>query len=334
MKKFLTAILGAAVISVSALGFTACGGNNKSEGISVYMPDGAPALAMASLMSVEADFGKDVNYHVVDATEIGSHVTYTDMYKNADLCVLPVNDASTLIGDGTKYKMLGTVTHGNLYIVSATEKIDLTRENFAEEISGKRLGVVQMAKFPGAAVKLILNDYEVTESVTLQPITPAEVTGVNPSCDYFVIPEPAATTRVSNANLNLKFAGASLQDLYGDGNGYPQAVIVAKTSLIKSDPEFIAQFTKSLEWSAEWLKSDSVTGNDIFNAVKAHYADPENTTPAFTAEQLTTEVIAHCAVNFKPSKDCKTEVQTFLSKLKAVNPDFASEVTDGFFYIV
>lgn len=319
MKKFLTAIFGAAVIAASALGFTACG-NKDSGGISVYMPDGAPALAMAQLMSVEADFGKDVAYRVVNAEEIASHVTYNDDGKNADLCVLPVNDAVPLLGDGSKYQMLGTLTHGNLYIVSATGKTELTRDNFAEELSGKKVGVVQKAKFPGAVIGLILKDV----NVTLQGVTPAEVTGVNPTCDYFVIPEPAATTRVNNANLNLKFAG-SLQELYGDGNGYPQAVLVAKSSLIKSNPEFISRFTKALEWSAKWL--ESVDGVDIFNAVKAHYPDPDNTTPAFTAAQLTTEVIKHCSVNFVKASACKEEVQTFLTKLGVAN------ASDKFFYI-
>lgn len=328
MKKFLCAVLGALTAAVSALGFTACGGGNVADALNVYMPDGAPALAMAQLMSVEAGFGKNVTYRVVGANEIASHVTYNDDGKNADLCVLPVNDASKLLKDGSKYKMLGTVTHGNLYFVSAADKTELTEENLATELAGKKVGVVQLDKFPGAAVKLLLKDYNI-DNVTLQGVNPQEV-GATSGCDYFVMPEPAATAKVKAAGL--KFAG-SLQRLYGDGNGYPQAALVAKCSLINSDPDFIAKFTKSLTYGAEWLLSESVSAEDILGAIKVHYPDPANTQPSFSAAQLTKTVIENCAVSFVKSADGKAEVQTFLTKLKAVNADFADEVTDGFFYI-
>ena len=115
MKKILSTLLSAVIVGVSALGFAAC--NNQSKGIEVYVPDGAPALAIAQLVAEDMQFGKEVNYHVVDADSISSNVTYGDMNKNADLCILPVNAASKLLGDGANYKMLGTVTHGNLYLV-------------------------------------------------------------------------------------------------------------------------------------------------------------------------------------------------------------------------
>lgn len=328
MKKILTALISAALIGVSAFCFAAC--DKKSKGIDVYVPDGAPALAIARLMAENMQFGKEVNYYVVDAESITSTVTYEDMSKNADLCVLPVNDASLLLGEGSKYKMLGAVTHGNLYIVSATEKTALTADNFAEEISGKKLGVVQMAKFPGALTKLILSEYGVSESVTLQAVQPAEVTGISSDFDYFVIPEPAASTRIVNAKLNLKQVG-SLQELYGGQNGYPQAVLVAKNSLIESSPEFIAEFTAALSSGAQWLLKDEVTSEIILNVIKAHYPDPENTTPVFN--KLSKTVIKNCAVSFVKAADCKTEVKSFLSKLKGVNAAFADIVTDNFFYI-
>ena len=328
MKKLFISLLCAVCIAVSALGFGACA--KKQNGISVYMPDGAPALALAKLMSEEADFGKNVNYHVLGAEEIASFVSYDDADKNADLCILPINDASKLVGDGSEYKMLGTVTHGNLYILSFGDKPKLTSQNFAAEVSGKKVGVVQLAKFPGTAFKLLLSKYGISRNVTLQGVNPLEVSPAN-DCDYFVVPEPAASTKVK-AIPGMDFVG-DLQELYGGDNGYPQAVLVAKNSLIENDNDFITQFKDSLISSADWLLSDVVSADDILSAIKAHYADPENTTPSFTTATLTPTVIKHCAVKFVSAADCKTEVITFLNEIKLLNPDFTAEVSDDFFYV-
>ena len=329
MKKFLTAVLCALALCASAFGFSSCG-NKNNGGITVYAPDGAPALALAQLMSEENGFDKNVSYHIVSSAEINSCVTYTDDSKNADLCILPVNAASKLLGGGERYKMLGTVTHGNLFIVASADKQTLTSENFASALSGKKVGVVNFAAFPGSAAKLILNKYGISDSVTLENVAATQVTGTETQYDYFVIPEPAASTRVANANLNLKQVG-SLQSLYSE-NGYPQAVLVAKNSLIEKEPAFITEFIGAMTDGANWLLNESVGADIILSAVKKHYADPENTKPAFTAANLTKAVIRNCAINFVSSADSKERVKTFLNELTAVNDGTATAVSDGFFY--
>ena len=50
MKKFLTTVLSLVLIGVSSLGFTACKGVDGT-GIDVFVPDGAPALAIAQLLA-------------------------------------------------------------------------------------------------------------------------------------------------------------------------------------------------------------------------------------------------------------------------------------------
>lgn len=329
MKKFLTAILCAALCAVFATAAAACSKKENGE-LTVFMPDGAPALSMARLMYEEPDFGRKVNYRVVDSSEINSCVTYTDETKNADLCVLPVNAASKLLGSGERYKMLGTVTHGNLFIAAASEKEELTRENFAESIQNAKVGVVNLSAFPGAVFKLLLEKYSAT--ATLENVAATAVSGVQSEFDYFVIAEPMASTRAGNANLNLKIVG-NLQTLYGE-NGYPQAVLVAKNSLIESDPEFISEFKAKMGGAAQWLLSEEVSSQTIISAITAHYPDPENTKPAFNAQNLTKTVIENCAVSFVGCQHdyCVEGVTAFLQELKAAGDAAATPVADGFFY--
>ncbi len=326
MKKFLATVLLAVISVVAAIGFTACN-NGSATVIDVYAPDGAPALALAKLMHEENDFGENVSYHIVDAGTLASRVTAEEEDKNADLIIMPVNMASKLLTDGSRYKMLGAVTHGNLYILANKDTEPLTKDNFAQNISGKRVGVINLSEFPGVMFNTLLADYEV--EAELSSVDAQSVLGTDKTHDYFIVPEPAASTKAGNAATELAIVG-SVQELYGEG-GYPQAVIMAKTALIESNPAFINNFTDALIGAGEWLMSDSVTSDMILSAIKAHYPDPDNTTPAFT--NLTKNVISGCAVRFEEVSSCKTAVQSLLTKFKAVNAQFAKEVNDSFFYM-
>lgn len=129
---------------------------------SVYMPDGAPALAMAKFMSENR---ADCDFEVVNANTIATYITGEN--PKADLCVLPLNLASKLLGNGTVYKMLGTVTHGNLYLLSTSENAKLESVNDLKKLVGKKLGTIQINNIPGLTLKTILkkNGIGYTEQV-------------------------------------------------------------------------------------------------------------------------------------------------------------------------
>lgn len=132
-----------------------------SSTVSVYMPDGAPALALAQLMAEDMQFGNEVSYHVVPSTDIATHVNGDS--PAADICILPSNAASKLLGGNAKYTMLGTVTNGNLYILSKNGE-QITADNVASVLAGKKVGVVQLSNVPGLTFKLILKKYGLSYS--------------------------------------------------------------------------------------------------------------------------------------------------------------------------
>ena len=142
-------------------GISATTADESKTTVSVYMPDGAPALSMAKMMCVSPDVGKTLDFHVVAANTINTCVTYNDEANNADLCVLPVNAAAKLLGNGSKYQLLGGVTHGNLFIISS-DGTPLTADNLSQKLEGKRVGVVNLSAVPGLTFKMILNKYDIT----------------------------------------------------------------------------------------------------------------------------------------------------------------------------
>lgn len=163
---------------------------------------------------------------------------------------------------------------------------------------------------------------ESTGDVNLVDVTAAEV-GVRSDIDYFVVPEPAASTKV-NAINSLNFAG-DLQSLYGGENGYPQAVVVTKKELVS----YVAQtLPGKLKDGASWL-IDGTTPENIITAVSSHLS--EGMTPTFNAKNLTKNVIKNCSVNFVDAWNCKEEVKSFIQKLNSVSDTPFGTPNDKFF---
>lgn len=351
MKKWLvfglvTAIVACAV-GCSADSQSSSGGAQKE--VVVYMPDGAPAMGVASLMA--GDLETDgVTYKVVSPTLIASKVSAKDQAANADICALPVTAASKLLGSGEKYRMLGTLTGGNLYILSKDSQTvaDFSASGVSDlsHLVGKTVGVMKINEVPGLTFKCILENYGLAwqelkndgavadDKVNLKAIVDA--TAINPLATdiaCYVVAEPAASVQVKkNGFVNV----ASLSGLYDKGevvegySGYPQAVLVAKTSLIEERTAWVAQFMDDVAASGAALSS--MSGADIVAAVTAHLEDSSYTT-TLKANVLSAETVARCGVHFVESASCKKAVVSYLSRLTEVDSAAAKTVSDAFFYL-
>ena len=324
MRKRVVSILTSVLFALGCL----CGCVKATPNtVDIYMPDGAPALALAYAMSEDRE-EDGVNYHITQAESIAAYVSGTDEEKNADLCVLPVNLAAKLLGKGERYQMLGVVTHGNLFLLGEGEKI--TKDN-AHLLQGKTVGVIQLANVPGlvtkaALVKLGLSYRQLLDGVAVSP-DHVNLKGVQPlsdlktlGVDYLVAASPIAE------RLAIPFV-ASLQELYGEGTGYPQAVLVAKKSLLEEKGEWLDGFLERVECGGEWLKTASLAS--VYHAYATHLVS--GLAPAFTAETLSAQAVQNANAYFTYASGSKEEVKGFLETLKAVGAgDFA--LRDDFFY--
>jgi NitT/TauT family transport system substrate-binding protein len=268
----------------------------------------------------------------VPATAIASKVTYKEEEKNADLCVMPVTAASKLLGNGENYTMLGAVTHGNLYLI-AKEGEEVSAD--CSSLMGKKVGVLQINEVPGLTFKATLNKYGIpwqeltnegimaVDKVNLVAISGPEAVGTI-DADFYMIAEPAASAQ---AKKGYTIVG-NLQTLYGGENGYPQAVLVAKKSLVEEKAQWVKEFVSKVEGSAEWLSAAS--GEDIVAAVSAHMEDKTSST-SLKAPLLSTAVLERCGIYFTYAAACSVEVEEFLEGLLSVN-DKAAAIPQSAFY--
>lgn len=220
MKKVFITVTVAAVMAAVAMSASACtfnlsggkGGNGTTY--TVYAPDGAPALALASFIneasSAEADLVYDYDFHVVAASTITAQVTGET--PAADFCVLPVNIAANVLGTGESYKMLGTVTNGNMFFLTTGENPMLTEANLSTLV-GKTVGVVQLQNVPGLTFQSVLmekgipyqilgNDTAINaEKVNLRAFADASTVTPAAGCDYYLCPEPAVSTKLGEVRF-------------------------------------------------------------------------------------------------------------------------------------
>ena len=317
LKKILC---GAFCVALAFSAFGTAGCKDDKSGITVYMPSGAPALALAKLMH-EDTASDGVTYQVVNPTTIVSYVTYEDSSKNADLCVLPSNAASKFLGDGTRYQMLGAVTRGNLFFVAKNGTPTLQS---VADLQGKTVGVLstQINNVPGLTFKAVLKKAGLEQGDIIQAI--ADIPG---DCDYYLYAEPMASEKTESGEYTVvgdlqAFYQATFQTEIMDG--YPQAVLVAKKSLIAEKTDWVEAFLKQVEESAEWiLQAD---GETLVNAVSSHLAD-KNAQSGLKADILMMEnTISRCGIRFSYAFNCKEETKVFLEQIGE------PAKSDAFFY--
>lgn len=344
MKKQLVCAVAACVcMAAFAVG---CGDQKEDGGdkapdpvYSVYAPDGAPALGLVNGI---AQTTGSFEYHIVASNLIQAQVTGES--PAADFCVLPVNLASKLLGTGETYKMLGTVTHGNIFLLTTGENETVTAQNVAS-LKGKTVGVVQLANVPGLTFQAALSnlgvDYQTISNLEVEKAADkvnllqmgTDASNVTPAygCDYYLCPEPAVTAKIkgtANTPKPFKLAG-SLQEIYGGEAGYPQAVLVARSTIIENNKAVADELISYFAGNAEYLANASAaTVLSLLDGVRT-----AGLAPAFTDKNLNETVIANCSVRFVPSRECKAEVNTFLEKLASVKADSVSAVSDNFYYL-
>ncbi|MBQ9728439.1 MAG: ABC transporter substrate-binding protein [Clostridia bacterium] len=308
---------------LASFGFGACKGG--AETVTVYMPDGAPALAFAKMMSVGRE---DVEFRVVNASVIATKVTNTDMDKNADFCVMPVTAAAKVLGQKDDYRMLGLVTHGNLYMISK-DTTSYTKDNLSS-LLGKTVGVLQINSVPGLTFKTVLNrngvawqelknDVAVSEEkVNLRAVTDANSIGTMTDVDCFVLAEPAVTVQVAKNGFTIV---GDLQALYaqeGQQSGYPQAALVAKKEFVEDKKDWTESFLKAA--AVSMTEVVTMSGEQIVAAVTANLEDTGYET-TLKAPFLTATTLSRCGIRFSQAADCKFEVHSFLTEMIEVQAD-------------
>ena len=325
MKKLFAVLI--SILSLSSIfSLSACG--KKIEGDYTFVaPDGAPALAIAKFIADNEDFGTDAtfNYSVVSSTGINASLTV----DKADLIIMPLNAATKLYNADSEnpYQMISVVTHGNFYVMSKTTL------SSANDLLGKVIFVPNPGKVPdwtfkcalqGLNLEFVVSNTPVNGKVAIQYFnTPQDFNALliqNPSA-IGLVPEPAVSV--------LKSKGVSvqldLQQMYdADLMAYPQAVLLAKKSLIDKYPSLVKKIGDAFPVNVNWVKDNPALA---VNAIKGKFS-----TTTLNPDVITSDTVDGCKIYWQKASDAKAEVQNYINKLREIDVASANAVTDDFFF--
>ncbi len=326
MKKIVTIFMSLMLCVFGLISVVGCkDGDGGDNTLYVYMPDGAPALAMSKILNDNAQFGAEIDYTVVASSTISNYI----INKSADIAVIPVNMASKILGDS--YKIVATVTNGNLYIVGNTEASTLA------DLTNEVVGVIGQGNVPDLNLKYLLSsnsiEYEASETSVSGKVALryfADASNLLPmlktnQLSFGLLPEPAVSKLLSMAsNFGIKL---DIQALW-EGGAYPQAVIVAKTELINDNVELIENMLEELEDNEEWAVNEPVLA---VNAVNSHLAEGVT---ASLQNTLSGAAIQNCNIDVISAKDAGERIRiiNYWEKIKLVNANAIGVYSDSLFW--
>lgn len=322
MKKLILSIL-IVIVAVAAVStFAAC---NKGEELTLYVPDGAPAMSVAKIINDGSIGGSDFgSQKVTTFITMGEDVTAKCGSGEADMAILPTNAAVKICSANDNYKIFSVNVYGVLYVVGR-EPIESVND-LVDGQSGKLMYSIGLGNTPEYVFKTICDnkniEYLEADSNNhygklalryfsdASEILPLFLKG---EADYALVGEPAATQLV-NALVakGLNPGTLDLQTLWkevtnSEESGYPQASLIVKQSLLQ-DSSFQKRLTKSLAANSDFVEEHASELKGILQSAGSSLQ-----------VDFTAEIIQRCHLSFTDAYQVKSDIETYLGKFTGMS---------------
>lgn len=263
--------------------------------LKVLAPKGAPAL---SLIPYVKENSEQVTF--VDGTDV-IQAAFVNPTPDYDVIIAPTNLGGKLAADGkTKYKMLGVITWGNLYLVSENEEAIHTDGNLAAFGEGAVPGKI----FEEAVLNVV-------PVVTYyNSVTDAQAALLTNTANVALLAEPAATATIQkgkDSGLDLKII-LDLQEAMKEKTGtygYPQAAIFVLEDSYNQNKESFDNLIKMINSYLQEVTNDKeILAADIDEISPEELGVPNSAIVVKTWERMN--------ISFQPAIDTEKQLTDFL----------------------
>ena len=303
---------------------TTLGCGKSSDKLLLVCPDGAPAISAYALKDVNG-----IDFSVYPSTLIPQSITQDIRKKNADIAILPVNLASKLCTSGEDYKMVGVLTHGNLYGISKS-RVGI------DNIKGKSVGVIQLNSVPGYTVKLMLNSFNIqyTENKNEKNSDNVYLFNINADAlaisnmladniaDLCIVAEPMCSYLESRFAIERSL---DVQSVYGS---FPQAIMVVKTTILENKKDKVNEIVSALDG----YDYTALNPTELVSWINSKMGE---STSSLNPVTLSKQALLNSNIHFERATTQKEKVKKYLSELKIFDTELgtvAENVSDNFFW--
>lgn len=318
MKKvILITILFVLCLSV-AFSFAGCDNGGQLQ---IYVPDGAPSLAVANIING----GKIGAYKTNVTISTGEDVVAKCGSGQADIALVPTNAAVKICSTRSDYKLFSTNVWGLLYVIGWSDVDELG------ELAGKTVASIGLGNTGEFLFKRILDvngvSYADENGVKLNYVddgTTAIGMLMQNKCEYAVLGEPAATNAIAKAQASGKtlYRVFDLQTLWQEvtesgKTGYPQASVIVKKSLLEQAGFADALYKLLTENNAYLTENVSKIGDLLQSA------------GSLLTVNYTSDIISKCNINVVKACDIKQEIYDYLEQF---GKQFTQMLKDDLYY--
>lgn len=303
-----------------ALAFVGC---DNGEQLQIFVPDGAPAMAIASII----DSGSIGKHKAAVTITTGENVKAKCASANheADIAILPTNAAVAICSTTDAYRLFTTNVWGLLYVIGSGNISDLS------DLNGKKVASIGLGDTGERLFKRILEDNSVSytdnSGVTIEYVAEGNTAVgylMQNKCDFALVGEPVATSAINNAASNGKtlYRVFDLQQLWqnvtgNDEAGYPQASVIVKKSLL-SEQGFATALYNLLSQNNAFLLENVDRLNDILTSAGSSLKVP-----------ITSDIVERCNLRTVKAIEIKQDIHSYLSQLGG---QFAGMLKDELYY--
>lgn len=316
-KKIIAIVL--CVLTLVAVTCLPLGCSSDKQGVQIYVPDGAPALAVANLFVTDKLAGRSVSVTITTGADVQAKV----LNGEADVVVCPTNMAASLYNKGVGYSLVSVNLFGLLYLVGSRSAQSLN------DLVGSVVHSIGKNNTPEFVFKKILtaNGIEYVESDTAVDgkvairyygaggeIIPRLKSG---DITYAILGEPAVTKSAVTELFDLQSLWGAATGL---DNGYPQAGVFVKNGLL-ADAGFVDKLLQAMQDNTQYVVNNADSLADMLTA---------NGSNDFNGTVFTAATLERCNIRCVKASECKAQLAAYFYAIATVNPSFALP-NDGFY---
>lgn len=281
MKKMLKAIMAvfmvAALVAVFAVGLAACNDDKDvaPDTLQLYVPDGAPALAVAKFIAEKDTLtvaGYKIAVNIVPANQIAAHMAKAD----GDIVIMPANAGMNLISKGAEYEFVCSNTRGILYMLSL-EQGTVT----PADLAGKKVGCIGEGAVPEYALMTVLEANGVADDVDVRffadgaAVQAALKAG---TIDFGIVGEPAATAGASKGFFTVMDMQAEFNEATDSESGFPMSSTFVSEALAGEDG-FVEALVAALEDNVDYIAENAAGMTALLQGAGSTSAYPAASIP-------------------------------------------------------